>query len=255
MIKHLVMFSGGVCSWAAAKRVVERHGKEDVVLLFADTKIEDADLYVFLDKAAENVGVPLVKIADGRTPWQVMNDEGIIGNSGIDPCSRILKRELLSKWRDAHCSVEETTVHLGFSWDEDDRVRRVAKRYLPWRYEAPMAGKPWMSKPDMLEWLKREGIEPPRLYAMGFPHANCGGFCVKAGQAHFAHLLRMMPERYAYHESQEEALRLKVGDHSVMKDRRGGVTKPLTMKAFREHLQQQGEFNEFEWGGCGCAVE
>jgi len=127
-IKHVVMFSGGVCSWAAAKRVVERHGKEGVVLLFADTKMEDEDLYRFLDEAAENVGVPMVKIEDGRNPWEVMRDAKIIGNSRVDPCSSVLKRKLLNKWRDANCDPATTTIHLG----------NVARR-LQWSQVLPVA--------------------------------------------------------------------------------------------------------------------
>lgn len=41
---------------------------------------------------------------------------------------------------------------------------------------------PYLSKVDMLEVLKADGIEPPRLYAMGFAHNNCGGFCCRAGR-------------------------------------------------------------------------
>lgn len=256
MIKHLVMFSGGVCSWAAAKRVVERHGPEGVVLLFADTKMEDEDLYRFLDEGAANVGTPLVKIADGRTPWEVMRDTRFIANSRIDPCSRILKRELLNAWRDANCSPEETTVHFGLSWDEDSRVRDVIARMLPWKGSAPMSEKPWVSKDEMMEWLRREGIEPPRLYSMGFAHNNCGGFCVKAGQAHFARLLFHMPERYAWHEAQEEGMRKLVGDRAILKDRRGGTLKPLSLRAFRERLEADPKaFDKYDLGGCGCAVE
>jgi len=255
MIKHLVMFSGGVCSWCAAKRVVERHGTEGVTLLFADTKMEDEDLYRFLEEAATNVGAPLVKIADGRTPWEVMRDEKIIGNSAIDPCSKLLKRKLLDRWRDEHCTPKDTVVYLGLNWDEDHRLHRVQARVKPWRYEAPLVDAPQISKAGMFDQLKHEGIAAPRLYAMGFPHNNCGGFCIKAGQAHFAHLLRVMPERYAFHEAEEEAMRVLVGDHSIMRDRRGGKTTPLTMKQLRERIQKQGEFDAFEWGGCGCAVE
>jgi hypothetical protein len=40
-----------------------------------------------------------------------------------------------------------------------------------------------------------------------------------------------------------------------MKDRTGGTTKSLTMKTFRERIEQQGQFDEFEWGGCGCAID
>ena len=44
-MKRIVQFSGGLASYFAAKRVVERHGAQDVILLFADTLIESDDLY------------------------------------------------------------------------------------------------------------------------------------------------------------------------------------------------------------------
>lgn len=55
-------------SWAPLKLAAKKHGTEGMVLLFADTKMEDEDLYRFLDQAAANVGAPLVRIADGRNP-------------------------------------------------------------------------------------------------------------------------------------------------------------------------------------------
>lgn len=253
--KHVVYFSGGITSWAAAKRVAAIHGTKNMVLLFADTKMEDEDLYRFLHQAGENVGAPLITIADGRNPWDVMKDKRIICNSRIDQCSMVLKRKLLNKWRNEN-STPETSVHyLGIDWTEEHRMERLLVRVHPWRYEAPMTQPPYLNKQDLLDQLRLEGIEPPRLYAMGFPHNNCGGFCVKAGQAQFALLLRTMPERYAYHEAQEESLREIVGDHSIMKDRRGGVTRPLTMKDFRERMERQQEFDQHEWGGCGCAID
>lgn len=253
--KHIVMFSGGVCSWAAAKRVVERHGTDRVVLLFADTKMEDEDLYRFIDQAAANVGAPLVKIADGRTPWDVMRDHHSFAGNRMDFCSEELKRDLLDDWRDSHGSPESTTVYLGLSWDEIHRVQRVQKRCAPWRYEAPMAEAPYLSKAQMMARLKDEGICPPRLYEMGFLHNNCGGFCVKAGQAHFAHLLRTMPERYRFHEEQERKLRETVGDYAILRDRKGGKTKPITLEEFRKQIERHQEFDMFEWGGCGCAID
>jgi len=108
-----------------------------------------------------------------------------------------------------------------------------------------------------MAWLKREGIAPPRLYAMGFAHNNCGGFCVKAGQGHFATLLRELPERYAEHEANEERIRVFLGkDVSMLTDRRGdGVKKPLTLRALRERIQSGAQIDAFEIGGCGCFTE
>ena len=47
-MKHIIFFSGGLGSWATAKRVIDRYGSENVLCLFTDTLIEDADLYRFL---------------------------------------------------------------------------------------------------------------------------------------------------------------------------------------------------------------
>lgn len=255
-IRHLVMFSGGVCSWAAAKRVVERHGKEGVVLLFADTKMEDEDLYRFLDEAAANVGAPLVKIADGRTPWEVFDDEKMLGNTRFDPCSKHLKRLLLDRWQKASCGPAMTVLHFGLDWTEADRLERLRARREGWQVEGYMTEEPYLTKEQMLDWLRREGIEPPRLYGLGFHHNNCGGFCIKSGQAQFALLLKTMPERYAYHEGMEEAFRIRHNfRHTILRDRRGGQTRTMSLREFRERIEAKQSHDEHEWGGCGCAVD
>jgi 3'-phosphoadenosine 5'-phosphosulfate sulfotransferase (PAPS reductase)/FAD synthetase len=259
-VRHLVMFSGGVGSWATAKRVVERHGTENTVLLFADTNMEDEDLYRFLGEAAENIGAPLVRVADGRNVWELFYGNHCIGNGKVDLCSSKLKRELLDKWRNEHCDPEQTTIYIGIDWTEEHRLRRAQECGAPWRYAAPMCEAPYMQKKEMLEWLKREGIEPPRLYKMGFPHNNCGGFCVKAGHAQFELLLRTMPERFRWHEQWEERVRADqiargIVPSSVLYHRRGGPRQRITLREFREQIERQPELlDEFDWGGCGCAL-
>jgi len=254
-MNHIVSFSGGICSWAAAKRVVERHGTEDVVLLFADTKTEDEDLYRFIEQAAANVGVPLTTIADGRDVWQVFHDERYLGNAKIDPCSRSLKRELIDRYVKANYDPQDTIRYIGLDWTEWPRILRHQRAAQPWHVEAPMSEKPYMTKDQMLDWLRAEGIEPPRLYAMGFPHNNCGGFCIKAGIDNFRLLLHTMPERYAYHEQKEQELREHLGkDVAILRDRRGGESKPLTLRALREREECLPMPLGDDFGGCGCMV-
>lgn len=258
-MKYVVHLSGGITSWAAAKRIKERlQPGDEMVLLFADTGIEDEDCYRFLHEGAANIGLPLTIIADGRTPWQVFEDEKFIGNSRIDPCSKILKRGLLDKWRKENCDPANTMVVVGILWDESHRIERLQKRETKWQFAAPLCDKPWISKNECLDWAEREGIKVPRMYAMGFAHANCGGFCVKAGHGHFKTFLAHFPERYLEHEEKELALMEKLGSRwGVMKDRRGGETKPLTMRQFR-HRVEQGDVTkeeELDLGGCACAIE
>jgi hypothetical protein len=123
----------------------------------------------------------------------------------------------------------------------------------PYAVEAPLCDPPLVDKAQVLDEMKTQGIEAPRLYGMGFPHNNCGGFCIKAGQAHFAHLLRVMPERYAFHEAKEQELRQYLDkDVAILRDRRGGTTKPLTLRDLRLRVVAEEEIDTLEWGGCGC---
>lgn len=256
-MKYVVQFSGGVGSWAAAKRIAQLHGTDDLILLFADTLIEDEDLYRFVQEAVANVGGTFIRLADGRTPWELFKDARFMGNTRVDLCSRVLKRELLNGWVKDNCDPEDTTLVFGIDWTEEHRIERTRERLAPWKVVAPMCEAPYMTKQEMLGLLAAEGIEPPRLYKLGFPHNNCGGFCVKAGQAQFKKLLDVMPERYAEHEAKEEEFRAFIGkDVSILKDRRGGETRPITLKEFRERIEAQdvGQLDLFEWGGCGCAL-
>lgn len=260
-MKHVVMVSGGLVSWAVAEIVcnIEKWGFKDgheVTLLFADTLIEDDDLYRFLLETT-----PLfqksefVSLCDGRDPWEVFEDAKFIGNSRIDPCSRVLKRDLTRKWLHANCDPSETTIYIGFSWDEMHRLERSLPFWAPWQIRAPLTEEAYLwDKAEQHARLAAYGIKPPRMYAMGFPHNNCGGFCVKAGHAQFKLLLEKFPERYKFHERREQEVMAAIGTEStVLKCRRGGTTKPLSLRDFRERLVAEGQLDdEYDWGGCAC---
>jgi len=254
-VTSVVMFSSGISSWAAGKRYAETHGTDGMVLLFADTGIEDEDNYRFLHEAAENIGAKLEILKDGRDPFQVMRDERIIGNSMLDPCSKLLKRKLLLKWEKENIKPETPKI-FGILWDESHRLDRMKKHDPTKNYIAPLCHKPWMSKADTLRWANAEGIKPPRMYDMGFPHANCGGFCVKAGQATFRLLLREFPDRYRKAEEWElEMQEYLETDMTVMKRTVKGERHNMTMKEFRDRIEaDEAAYDEFDFGGCSCAL-
>lgn len=269
-IRHVVMFSGGICSFCAAERVIKANGVDGVILLFADTKIEDADLYRFLNESSSVLNVPLIRIADGRTPWDVFRDQKFISNDRIDQCSRELKRDLLARWKKRYTNPRTCLIHFGLDWTESHRIERLSEFQAPWQCRCPMIYEPYLSKKDMCLIAENEyGIKRPRLYALQYPHNNCGGFCVKSGQAQFKHLLETQPDVYAFHEEQE-ALTIKVIEdyclangkpirpHRIISQIRNGERHYMTLKEFRESLQSRDcdiFFDRHEWGGCGCAVE
>lgn len=254
--KHIVQYSGGIGSAYAAWRVINRFGKEDVTLLFADVLMEDPDLYRFNSEFTAFVGVPLMVLCDGRTPWQVFHDVKYLGNTRADPCSLQLKRELLWTWIERN-ALPDAVVYLGIDWSEEHRLERL-RTYRPGVViESPLLWKPMPEKPTMLKECRvKWGIKPLSLYEHGFAHGNCGGFCIKSGQAQFRLLLHVYPDRYAFHEQKEQELRAYLGkDVAILRDRTGGKTRPLTLKEFRERIEAGGDHDRNEWGGCGCAIE
>lgn len=298
-MKHVVMFSGGIGSWAAAKRVAAQHGTENLTLLFTDTLMEDQDLYRFLVEGAADVfGIPydrvgplairarqlpdidrpeersgalayfraeatrlvpgLVWIAEGRDPWQVFFDRRFLGNSRRDPCSAVLKRKVAEKWRNSNCDPNDTTCYVGIDWSEEHRFTSIRERHgaKGWRYEAPMCEPEHLTKPQMFALLASANIPLPRLYKQGFAHNNCAAFCVKAGVAHYALLLKTMPDRFRFHEQKEQEFRAFIGkDRAILRDRSGGKSRPLPLAELRQRLERGEQYDLFDIGGCGCFSE
>jgi len=264
-MKHVVMFSGGIGSWACAKRVAEKHGTDNLYLVFSDVKGftddphigEDEDTYRFIEEAAQNVGGTLVMLRDGRDIWQVFKDKRFLGNSRLASCSHELKQKPARKWLVDNCDPEETIVYVGIDWMETHRLPAIVRNYLPYKAEAPLTEEPYIDKKQMIEWAQSEGITTPRLYDLGFSHNNCGGGCVRAGQGQFKQLLKIMPDRYAVWEAKEKEIQQFLGkDVTILKEQVKGVRKNLSLEELR--IRTQGDptlFDDLDIGGCNCFVD
>lgn len=253
-MKHLVQFSTGAGSAEVAWRVVEQYGSKDVVLLTADTMVEDEDNWRFAWEVAERLGLPITILRDGRTPMEAGRDERCVPNNRMAVCSRILKRDLLRTAMDENYDPADSIVYLGFDWTEVHRLNAAEPHWQPWTIAAPLIQPPYLTKPELLQGWRDRGIEPPQLYAQGFAHANCGGACVRGGQAQWELLLRVNRPRFLAWEGEENQTRALLGkDVSILRDRTGGTLTPLTLTSFRERLDQQpAMFDDQDWGPCGC---
>jgi hypothetical protein len=253
-MKHLVHFSTGAASAEVAWRVVAEHGTADVILLTADTLAEDADNWRFATEVVERLGCEWVRLADGRTPMQAGRDHRCVPSNRMAVCSRVLKGELLDRYRAEHHDPADTVVYIGYDWTEFHRVEAARKHWAPWTVRFPLTEPPYLYKPQILDLFRDRGIEPPRLYGLGFQHANCGGACVRGGQAQWSLLLQVNRTRYLEWEAEEETSRELLGkDVSILRDRAGGDVKSLTLRAFRERIEAQPSmFDPGDWGACGC---
>jgi hypothetical protein len=271
-MKHVVMFSGGIGSWAAAKMVAAKHGTEDLYLVFTDVKGssdsihigEDEDTYRFLDDAVKNIGGTYIYINEGRDIWEVFKDKKFLGNSRLAHCSFDLKQKPARKWLNENCDPEDTTVYVGIDWTEIHRLPAIVKNYKPYKAVAPLAEpyyhretRMYFDKPELIEWAESEGLKTPRLYSLGFSHNNCGGGCVRAGQAQFKKLLEIMPERFAMWEEKEQEIIKHIGkDVSILTDMKDGVKRPLPLIELRRRVEDQPQLvDDLDLGGCGCFFE
>lgn len=271
-MKHVVMFSGGIGSWAAAKMVAAKHGTEDLYLVFTDVKGsaesvhigEDEDTYRFLDDAVKNIGGTYIYINEGRDIWEVFKDKKFLGNSRLAHCSFDLKQKPARKWLNENCDPEDTTVYVGIDWTETHRLPAIVKNYKPYKAVAPLAEpyyhretRMYFDKPELIEWAESEGLTPPRLYSLGFSHNNCGGGCVRAGQAQFKKLLEIMPERFAMWEAKEQEIIKHIGkDVSILMDMKDGVRRSLPLIELRRRVEDQPQLiDNDDLGGCGCFFE
>jgi hypothetical protein len=257
-MKHIVFFSGGIGSFFTAKRVIDRHGADNTILLFTDTLIEDEDLYRFMDEASSFFSVPITKIADGRTPWEVFKDVRWLGNSRLAQCSHILKQKTARKWLHANFKPDECVLYLGIDWTEEHRTVAPRKNWAPYEVQFPMCEEPLIDKADMMNYLTEIGIEIPKLYKLGFSHNNCSGMCVRGGQGHFINLLKTMPERYAEVEKVEKEMQEYLqADVTILKRTRNKVKENLSLEQLR--LEYEADKTEqidlFDIGGCGCFVD
>lgn len=254
---YIVSLSGGVASAVAAERAIGRYGREQISLWFADTLWEDADLYRFLNDLAARWQLPILRYADGRTPLEVAEDQHIIPNQKIAPCSRELKIKPFRAFLE--CQPRPLTVLLGLDWKEQHRLDAPRRNYEALggvTVDYPLLWKPLEYRP-YIEVVRSWGIEPPRGYALGFPHNNCGFRCVKQGIREWQRLRLNFPERFAGVRDWEQAQRAKgdaLANYAIARDQSGGEVHPLTLAEIEQREQPDGDEPSTEdMFGCLCS--
>jgi hypothetical protein len=203
----IISASGGLAS--AANAILAARSGQPYIMVFADTTIEDDDLYRFLYDVETYLGQPIIRLKDGRDPWDVFVKNEYIGNSRTAHCSVELKTKQVMKFADTICKPDDPII-LGMYKDEEERLIRASANWFPRPVRSLLIEQ--KITPGDVECIicEEAGIKKPRLYEMGFPHNNCGGMCVRAGQGQFARLLDLRPALYAKHEQRNEYARKRI---------------------------------------------
>jgi hypothetical protein len=272
MDKHIVMFSGGASSAVVAEYVIKTYGKQNTILFFTDTYWEDNDNYRFMEEVSEYLGIPITTHVDGRTPEEVFFETGFLGNSRLARCSEELKvkqtiiyvEKLLNKG-------ENPILYFGIGLHETHRADNLRSHYLHFGV-SPIETRFPLIETNLKETNAKQRVREiwkinlPRMYALGFSHANCGGRCVRGGFAHYALLYKTWPDQFKLQEDMETRFRNKFNkDVSILKKNSG----PYTLRALRErfetepsyleklikHEGEEGETEDMQGAPCVCTTD
>lgn len=169
MARHIGMLSSGVSSAYACKLMIDEVGKENSILFFTDTLMEDEDNYRFLVEIVLHLGATYVKVDEGMNPFDFFDQKGMLGSDRVPICSEKLKLMQTKKF-----VKEGDTLWWGIDWEEKHRAEPIERN---WKESGIHSRFPLIEQLTLhqtrFDWLREIGIRPPRMYELGFSHANC----------------------------------------------------------------------------------
>ncbi len=283
-MKHVISVGGGISStYLLVDKVLTKYGRHNVIPVICALADENTDVWRLCDAVekeckikiqrihgivkhvptplqaasmfinyklpawAWSIVAPHKEIRWTKKPvgiWDVFFYTGMMGNPFADPCSRMLKRELMAAFMESNFKKSDTVLHVGITADEIDRMLAIRANWnrQGWKVEADLLDSPEMTREKQMDLCFEKFGFIPLLYRLNFKHNNCGGFCVKAGKAQMARLLWHSRPNYLHHETQE-LLHQRIFNHTstIMRDEwtRAGVrgATPLTLRQFRERME------------------
>jgi hypothetical protein len=204
-----VWFSNGAASAVGLKLTVDLYGRENVRAINNPVAEEDEDNLRFQADVASWVGIEIEKAINPTYPAasavEVWDRRKAMSFPRGAPCTIHLKKEARQHWENNN----NVDWHVfGFTADERARHERFIlterSNLLPTLIDAGM------TKDDCAVMLRDNGLELPRVYAEGYPNANCIG-CVKATSPTYWNLVRKTrPEVFLARAEQSRRLGVRL---------------------------------------------
>ena len=209
MIKRIVVwFSCGAASAVAAKLTLDQYrDKLPYVVDIVNSPVveEDEDNRRFLRDVTQWLGVEIISTSHPDYPLcsasEVWERRKFMSAPHGAPCTFHLKKQPRQfyersnpvDWHVLGFTAEEKHRHDRFVLSERDNV-------LPVLIDAGL------TKQDCIDIIQQAGVKLPRVYAMGYPNANCIG-CVKAtSPTYWNHVRQQHPEIFKHRAKQSRKL-------------------------------------------------
>lgn len=206
--KIVVWFSCGAASAVAAKKTIEKYGKDNhVVVVNTPIKEEDEDNRRFLKDISKWIGQDIFTAINPKYPnssaVEVWEDRKYMSGIKGAPCTGELKKQARYYWEE----MNKPDWHvLGFTANEKKRHDRFVLTEVD--NVIPVLIDDGLTKGDCFNIIIEAGIELPRVYKLGAPNANCK-CCVKATSPTYWNFCRIaFPKDFK--ERSEQSRRLGV---------------------------------------------
>lgn len=193
MSRILCQFSCGAASAVATKLTLAQYGTtHEVLIVNAYIKQEHDDNRRFLADCEKWFGREIMVLRDekyGASTVEVFRREQFMKGPRGAPCTRILKRKLLS-----NLEQPGDVIVFGFTAEEAGRAEDFRERNPDRPILTPLidAG---LGKEDCKAMVLRAGIALPVMYEMGYHNANCIG-CVKGGVGYWRAIREDFPAQF-----------------------------------------------------------
>ena len=191
-----VWFSCGAASAVASTLILDRYGNTCTVRILNNPVVEEhEDNLRFLKDVEEWLEHPIEIVKNPNFPTasavDVWNKKRYMSGIAGAPCTLELKKKARQYWENQIANKVEWHV-LGFTVEEKSRHDRFVLTERP--NVIPILIDEGYTKQDCYKTLQQEGVDPPYIYKLGYPNANCIG-CVKATSAtYWNHVRKVHPD-------------------------------------------------------------
>lgn len=199
-IKHIVCFSGGHSSALVAIEVVKTYGKENVILVNHECKLEPDDVGRFENEVADYLEMKITYVNfigfKEKDQFDVSIDKGAFLNPNDRQmlCTHVMKTKPFMDWlSEFFPDGESCIIYYGFDKSETARVQRRSTIMGAHNYKTQYPLYYWHRSLEIVN-TEAIGIMKPNTYKV-FKHANCIG-CLKAGWQHWYCVYVLHPDIY-----------------------------------------------------------
>lgn len=222
MSKVIAWWSGGITSAVACKLAIDFYGKDNVQVLFIDTKNEHEDTYRFLKDCQKWYGCLIGSISaiggDYESIQDVWRKHKSLNVATGAVCSFKLKRRVREKWQK---EIDYDYQVFGFEFEkkEFNRAMGLKMNHPKAKPIFPLLMMGW-DKDKCLEVVEEAGIDIPLAYQMGFRNNNClNTGCVQGGIGYWQKMQRDFPKKFESMANMEHELtELKGQPITMLKD-------------------------------------